>query len=170
MRSATNVNDGGGRRTPLAGLAKETPPNAACAAGTSWSRGIEGRYTAFYKAQLRVAVLDDYAAFSGGVHKYADHIVRGILAEHRREPMDGFQGAWVQSPDDASHPFHGRNLRNFFAGKDSAYAVWAVLDLYLKLTKPKLAQGFKLDGYLERIGPTYSAVWCTNRSRGHHSS
>lgn len=154
MRSAPNVNEGGERKTPLAGLGQKAAPAPPAEQAHLASRGIEGRYSAFYKSQLRLAVFDDYAGFSGGVHKYADHIVTVVLAAEKKDPIPGFQDGWVLSPDEASHPFHGRNLRNFFAGKDSAHAIWAVLDLYIKLTKPALAQGFKLDGYLERLGLT----------------
>ncbi|NRA30850.1 MAG: hypothetical protein HRU11_11385 [Parvularculaceae bacterium] len=158
MRSATNVIEGRerDRETPLAGLKAETSRGPQPQAAHLASLRPEGRYSVFYKAQLRVAVMDDYASFSGGVHKYADHVVSTLLSTHAKDPIEGFQEAWVQSPDEASHPFHGRNLRNFLGGKDSAHAVWAVLDLYIKLRSPVLAGGFKLDGYLERLGLTVS--------------
>ncbi|MEE4208960.1 MAG: hypothetical protein V2I43_06820, partial [Parvularcula sp.] len=112
----------------------------------------EEAYSAFYKRQLRLAVMDDFAACEGGVHKYADEVVRRLMGLMREGRITGLQESWIASPDDASHPFHGRNLRNFFAGKDSAFAIWAVLDLYMKAKHPVIARGFRLDGYLERLG------------------
>ncbi len=111
----------------------------------------EEDYSAFYKQQLYLAVLDDFAAFSGGIHKYADHIIRKLLIAHRRGQLIDFEMSWVDSPEQ-THLFHGRNLRNFMAGKNSAHAIWAVLDLYIKLTQPLIAKGFQLEGYLERLG------------------
>ena len=111
----------------------------------------EEDYSAFYKQQLYLAVLDDFAAFSGGIHKYADHIIRKLLIAHRRGQLIDFEMSWVDSPEQ-THLFHGRNLRNFIAGKNSAHAIWAVFDLYIKLTQPLIAKGFQLEGYLERLG------------------
>jgi len=112
----------------------------------------EENYSAFYKQHLYLAVMDDFAAFSGGIHKYADHIIRKLLIAIKRGQIQDFQMGWIESADDSSHPFHGRNLRNFIAGKDSAYAVWAVLDLYMKIEQPLIAKGFHLEGHLERLG------------------
>jgi len=95
--------------------------------------------------------LDDFAAFSGGIHKYADHIIRKLLIAHRRGQLIDFEMSWVDSPEQ-THLFHGRNLRNFMAGKNSAHAIWGVLDIYIKLTQPLIAKGFQLEGYLERLG------------------
>ncbi|WOI52572.1 hypothetical protein [Parvularcula sp. LCG005] len=116
----------------------------------------EESYSAFYKRQLYLAVLDDFAAFSGGVHKYADDIIRQLIRAESHGLITGLERSWFESPDDASHPFHGRNLRNFLAGKDSSFAIWAVLDLYVKAKHPIIARGFRLDGYLERLGHTLS--------------
>ncbi|MEM7668468.1 MAG: hypothetical protein AAF317_04855 [Pseudomonadota bacterium] len=158
MSSASNVIARKGRHhhrtTPLAGRSLKDIPNAAPQGAQLASLTPEGRYPAFYKAQLRVAVFDDFAAFSGGIHKYADHVASRLLHTHACTPIKSFQEAWVQSPDMASHPFHGRNLRNFFVGKDSAHGIWAVLDLYIKITNPKLAAGFHVERYLERLGLT----------------
>jgi len=112
----------------------------------------EEDYSAFYKQHLYLAVMDDFAAFSGGIHKYADHVIRKLLIAIKRGQIQDFQMGWIESADDSSHPFHGRNLRNFIAGKDSAYAIWAVLDLYMKIEQPLIAKGFQLEGYLERLG------------------
>ena len=112
----------------------------------------EENYSAFYKQHLYLAVMDDFSAFSGGIHKYADHVIRKLLIAIKRGQIQDFQIGWIESADDSSHPFHGRNLRNFIAGKDSAYAIWAVLDLYMKIEQPFIAKGFEIEGYLERIG------------------
>jgi len=112
----------------------------------------EEDYSAFYKQHLYLAVMDDFAAYSGGIHKYADHIIRKLLIAIKRGQIQDFQTGWIESADDSAHPFHGRNLRNFIAGKDSAYAIWAVLDLYMKIEQPLIAKGFELEGYLERLG------------------
>jgi len=111
----------------------------------------EEDYSAFYKQQLYLAVLDDFAAFSGGIHKYADHIIRKLLIAHRRGQLIDFEMSWVDSAEQ-THLFHGRNLRNFMAGKNSTHAIWAVLDLYIKLTQSLISKGFQLEGYLERLG------------------
>ena len=113
---------------------------------------IEEDYSKFYKAQLYLAIQDDYAAFSGGVHRYEDHVAKLVSLANKSGLISGFQNNWLESDDGESHPFRGANLRNFFRGKNSAYAIWAVFDLYLKYTNPKIASGFSLEGYLERAG------------------
>ena len=111
----------------------------------------EERYSSFYKRQLRLCILDDFSAFSGGVHKYTDHVVREILKGMRRGMVKDFEMSWVESPN-LDQPFNGRNIRNLLGGKDSQHAIWAVFDIYMKLTQPILARGFSLEGHLERLG------------------
>ena len=115
----------------------------------------EERYSSFYKRQLRLCILDDFSAFSGGVHKYTDHVVREILKGNRRGIVKDFEMSWVESPN-LDQPFNGRNIRNLLGGKDSQFAIWAVFDVYMKLTQPTLAIGFSLEGHLERLGLVYS--------------
>jgi len=111
----------------------------------------EERYSAFYKQQLRLCILDDFSAYSGGVHKYTDHVVRDILKGMRRGIVKDFEMSWVESPE-MDQPFNGRNIRNLLGGKDSQHAIWAVFDVYMKLTQSVLAKGFSLEGHLERLG------------------
>ena len=109
----------------------------------------EEKYSSFYKGQLSLCILDDISAFSGGVHKYTDHVVREILKGMRRGIVKDFEMSWVESPN-LDQPFNGRNIRNLLAGKDSQHAIWAVFDIYMKLTQPILAWGFSLEGHLGR--------------------
>jgi len=117
----------------------------------------EEHYSAFYKAQLRLFIQDDYEAFEGGVHKYTDHIHRRLGVANHRNRLGEFHEHWFYRDDETQPPFRGANLRTFFTkNSDPDLVIWKVFDLYAKYTNPLLAHGFNIEGYLERLGLTLS--------------